>query len=218
MTTIRPLEEERWHWDWGGARPRQALVDALAELLASRWPVDSNDIDATPLRNIPFMAYQEDALAWESGGTEGAQRGAVQLSREMNAKLGKEQAYYLLMDSVLSAGYHEYRPTNAKPDAPYTGVECYITVPVDRAADPEFVRVVTETAKAVWPYWLDVIAVHILTESAGQVYWYGASYGISFEGWPYGVIEGPMTTESTERVYLYGGSYGMLIEGWPEGR
>ena len=186
MTTIRELEEERWHFDWAGAKPRQALVDALAELLAARWPVDSNDIDNTPLRNIPFLAYQEGALAWESGGTETAQREAVKLAPEMNAKLGKEQAYYLLLDSVLAAGYHSYRPTGAKPNAPYTGVECFITVPVDRAADPDFVRVVTETAKQVWPYWLDVIAVHILTESVGDVYWYGNSYGMTIEGWPEG--------------------------------
>ena len=186
MTTVRTLEEERSHWDWSGARPRQALVDAIAELLAGRWPVDSNDIDATPLRNIPFLAYQEDALAWESGGTAEAQRRAVNLAGEINGKLGKEQAYYLLLETTLSNGYHGYRPVGAKPTAPYTGVECFITVPVDRAADVDFVRVVTETAKEIWPYWLDVIAVHILTESTGNLYWYGASYGVTIEGWPEG--------------------------------
>ena len=186
MPTLRTLEEERWHWDWGGARPRQALVDALAELLAARWPADSNDLDGTPLRNIPFLAYQQNALAWESGGTETAQREAVTLADEMNAKLGKEQAYYLLLTSAQVNGYHEYKPANAKPAAPYTGVECFLTVPVDRAADTDFVRVVTETVKEVWPYWLDVVAVHILTESAGSVYWYGHSYGITIEGWPEG--------------------------------
>ena len=186
MTTLRTLEEERWHWDWAGAKPRQALVDALAELLAARWPADSNDLDNTPLRNVPFLAYQENAIAWESGGTGNAQRLAVELAAEMNAKLGKAQCYYLLLESVLAAGYHEYRPTGAKPAAPYTGVECYITVPADRAADPDFVRVVTETAKQVWPYWLDVVAVHILTQSAGDFYVYGGSYGMTIEGWPEG--------------------------------
>ena len=186
MTTIRELEEERWHWDWSGARPRQALVDALAEQLAGRWPADSNDVDATPLRNIPFLAYQENAITWESGGTGEAQRRAVKLADELNAKLGKEQAYYLLLESALAAGYHEYKPANAKPAAPYTGVECFITVPVDRAADTDFVRVITETAKAVWPYWIDVTAVHILTESAGNVYLYGGSFGMTIEGWPEG--------------------------------
>ena len=148
--------------------------------------MDSNDIDETPLRNIPFLAYQESALAWESGGTETAQREAVKLAAEMNAKLGKEQAYYLLLDSVLAAGYHAYRPMGAKPSSPYTGVECFITVPVDRAADADFVRVATETAKQAWPYWLDVTAVHILTESAGEFYSYGHSFGMTIEGWPEG--------------------------------
>ena len=186
MTTLRTLEEERWRWDWAGAKPRQALVDALAELLAERWPADSSDVDETPLRNIPFLAYQEDALAWESGGTEEAQRRGVKLAVEMNAKLGKQQVYYLLLGVVRAAGYHEYKPANAKPAAPYTGVELFITVPLDRRADVDFVRVVTETAKEVWPYWLDVIAVHILSESTGDVYWYGNSYGMTIEGWPEG--------------------------------
>ena len=35
MTTIRELEEERWDWDWAGAKPRQALVDAP---WPSCWP------------------------------------------------------------------------------------------------------------------------------------------------------------------------------------
>lgn len=185
--TLRPLEEERWHWDWPGAKPRQALVDAVAELLARRWPADSNDYDRTPLRNIPWLAYQEDALAWESGGTEQAQRNAIKLASHMNTKLGKEQAYYLLLESVQANGYHEYRPSDAKPDLPYTGVECFVTVPVDRAADADFVRVLTESIKLVWPYRLDVIAVHILSESVGQVYESGVSYGIEIQGWPDGV-------------------------------
>ena len=187
MTTLRGPEDGRWSFDaWSGSKPRAALVDALAELLSRRWPADFSDVDHTPLRNLPFLAYQEDALAWNSGATEAAQREAVKLAAHMNAKLGKEQAWQLLMESVLSNGYREYRPEDAKPDNPYTGVELYITVPVDREADADFVRTVTESSKLVWPYWIDVIAVHILTESEGDVYLSGGSYGMIIEGWPEG--------------------------------
>ena len=181
------MEEERWHFDWAGAKPRQALVDALAELLAARWPADSNDFDATPLRNIPFLAYQEGALAWESGGTETAQRGAVKLAPEMNAKLGKEQAYYLLLGE---------RAGRRLPLLPAHGGQARRAVHGgrvlhNRAGGPGGgsrlrPRGDRDGAKQVWPYWLDVIAVHILTESVGDVYWYGNSYGMTIEGWPEG--------------------------------
>ena len=187
MTTLRTLDETRWGWDWSGAKPRQALVDAVAEILAQRWPVYLNDWDNLPVSNLPFAAYAEDALTWEPGATEESQRRAIRLAQEINAKLGKEQAFYLLLDVAVSSGFHIYRPSGAKPANRYTGVELFITVPVDRAADTDFVRVLTEAARRCWGFRLRVTAVHILTVSDESVYASGYSAGMLLEGWPDGV-------------------------------
>lgn len=173
--TLRELAEDRWAWDWSGAKPRQALVDGMAELLAQRWPVNLGDVDNVPASNLPFMAYDRNAVAWESGGTVQTQRNTVKLAAHINAKLGKQQAFYLFLTAVRSAGRHVYRPANAKPSAPYTGVEIYLTPPIDRALDADFVRVLTSVTRLLWPDWLDVVAVHFIQVTTATIYANGLS-------------------------------------------
>ena len=184
---IFDLDPERWAWTWSGHLPRRLLVDAFAEAMAVRQGAVFNDFDNLDPSALAFRAFDLDAIAWEAGGTIAAQRNALKRADELNDLLGTEEAFYILLEINRCTGYHRYRPDGAKPDNPYTGVECWITPPIDRAFDPAFLLYITDRAKKVWPYTLDVIAVHVLSIASTTFYFQTASYSKVYSGWPGGV-------------------------------
>ena len=190
MTTpqwIDDLDPERWAWTWIGYLPRRVLTDAFAEAMAARQGALFNDFDNLDPSALPFRAYDLDAIGWELGGTVQAQRNALKRARELNDLIGTEAAFYILLEMNRCTGYHEYRPTGAKPGAAYTGVECYVTPPIDRAFDNDFLLYITDRCRRVWPFTLEVIAVHVLTTSNANVYMQTAGYTKSYSGWPGGL-------------------------------
>ena len=190
MTTpqwVQDLEDTRWAWTWAGYLPRQLLVDAYAEALAERQGARFNDFDNLHPSALPFRAFDLDAILWEPGATIAAQRNSLKRDAEFKPLIGTEEAYYILLDVNRCTGYHQYRPDGAKPNNPYTGVECYITAPIDRAFDSDFLLYITGRAKRVWPFTLEVIAVHVLTASESTIYVHTAQYSKVFSGWPGGV-------------------------------
>ena len=272
------LDPDRWAWTWPGYLPRRLLTDAFVEALALRQGVPGNDWTRIHSSNLPFRAYERDAIAWEGDGTPDSQRNAIAKALELNRLIGTEEAYYILLEINSCAGYHVYRPTGAKTvktltgvytranatpaaageiwlngstfeiwpqsadatavggwraaeviefgsglhlqlaanptkssdvysmsilnpnsiilpggsvtishHSPYTGVDLYITPPVDRASDAKFITYITDRAKKVWPFTLLVIAVHILQSETTDINLYNTGFGISYIGIPDGV-------------------------------
>ena len=176
------LAPERWGWSWHDNTPRRLLTDGLGNELAEVKGARRNDYLNVHESFLPFLAYELDALAFETGGTVYARRQALVVARELNQEIGTEAAFYTLIGLNRAAGYHQYSPAGK----PKTGVELFITPPIDRAADPEFILYITDRAKRVWPYTLEVIAIHILSVSTATFTIFTASSTIDYSGWPYG--------------------------------
>ena len=184
---IEDLDPERWVWAWAGYLPRWLLTDAYAEALAGQQGAVFNDFANLDPSVLPFRAFDLDAIGWEPGGTIAAQRRALERAQELNELIGTEEAFYILLDMNLAVGYHEYKPDGAKPNNPYTGVECYITPPIDRTFDNDFLLYITDRCRRVWPYTLEVIAIHVQTVSNADMYLQTAAYSRVLSGWPEGV-------------------------------
>ena len=190
MTTpqwIDDLDPERWAWSWAGYLPRRLLTDAFAEAMAARQGALFNDFDNLDPSALPFRAFDLDAIGWEAGGTIPAQRNSLRRASELNRLIGTEAAFYILLEMNRCTGYHQYLPVGAKPTNPYTGVECFVTAPIDRAFDPAFLLYITDRVTRVWPFTLDVVAVHVLSSSNSNVYIQTAQYSLVLSGWPGGV-------------------------------
>ena len=177
------LDPNRWDWSWQENTPRRILTDALADTMAGRQSRRLNDYQHVDPSILPFLAYQLNAIAFDTGGTDQSQRRALEQAASILASLGSEGAYYALLEINRCAGYHLYRPAGK----PKTGVELFITPPVDRGADMEFISYISDRSRRVWPHTLAVIAVHILTVSELTLTQYGVMTTSEFSGnYPYG--------------------------------
>ena len=177
------LEDGRWDWSWYENVPRRLLTDAVANEIAAPEIARRNDYDNVHESNLPFLAYELNALAFDLGGTEASKRRALNLAHDLNRLIGTEEAFYTLMEVNRCAGFHRYTPGGK----PKTAVELSITPPVDRLADADFITYITDRAKRCWPYTLAVTAVHILSVSSTTLTVYGATVTTDLSGdYPWG--------------------------------
>lgn len=177
---IPVLDDDRWAWSWSGNEPRRVLTDGVSDILAGNRSSRRNDYGAVHESTLPFLAYELSAIAYDTGGTEYARREALRQSARLNREIGTEAAFYTLLGIVRSAGYHTYAsggtPTRVQ------SVECFLTPPVDRDGDAEFIALITDRARRIWPYTLDVTAIHILRVISGSLFVSAVISGADFGG------------------------------------
>ena len=161
------------------------MVDGVGVVLAPLVPPALNDYDNVHESLLPYLAWQRNALAYDVNGTDRAKREAIKRAGELNALVGYDAAFDLLLEISGSSGYLVYAE-GASPDYVLT-MSVYITPPLDRLGDAVFVSHLTHAVRKIKGFWVLLGSVHILTEERSNVKTYHSIEAIARTGWPNGI-------------------------------
>ena len=157
------LPEHRWNNVYS-SKAMEVLVDGVQQVFSYNWPSKLNEYYEIHGDLLPFLAWQLDALVYDVGGTETAKRNAINFAREINDLIGSEETYRTVLKVVNSSGFLRYTDTtDPDPTDPREiSVELFITPPRDRIADQVFIEFLVNAVRKVFPYTIEVTAVHIV--------------------------------------------------------
>ena len=94
------LPENRWQGIWS-PEPMERLVDGFAKAAATSGATSPlNDYAHVARALLPFLAWQNRAIAFNPDGIESLQRSALAESRELNRLVGTEQALDILATAL----------------------------------------------------------------------------------------------------------------------
>ena len=162
--TTPTLPAERWIGLWS-PEPMRRLVDGFATAVAlSGDTAKITDYDAIAASILPFLAWQNHAVAYNPGGSESQRREALRCGRELNRLTGTEGAVNLLGEINFSDMMLRYLPETDEGTAypRHKNVDVDVIQPPGEAVGPELQEYLRRAIDAALPFTLQLRRVNLI--------------------------------------------------------
>ena len=152
--------------------PMRVLVDTVGEILAEYQIADWDDYDNLPEALLPIVAYANDAIAFDSSGTVEQKRAALRRNDELQAAIGTEDGFQILMSINQSEGTIRYQPAvMVDGQGPFLrDIELDIALPPGRVGDTGLAQYLVRASRRTLPYTLNIQRINILSSYRATFY------------------------------------------------
>ena len=175
--------------------PMRVLVDTVGEILSEYQIADWDDYDNLPENLLPIVAYANDAIAFDPSGTVEQKRAALRRNDELQAAIGTEDGFQILMSINQSEGTIRYQPAvTVDGQGPFLrDIELDIALPPGRVGDTGLAQYLVRASRRTLPYTLNIQRINILSSYRATFYM--------------GVYAAPMHSVQYVRPINIGGDY-----------
>ena len=150
----------------------RVLVDTVGEILADYQIADWDDYDNLPEALLPIVAYANDAIAFDPSGTVEQKRAALKRNDELQAAIGTEDGFQILMSINQSEGTIRYQPAvTVDGQGPFLrDIELDIALPPGRVGDTGLAQYLVRASRRTLPYTLNIQRINILSSYRATFY------------------------------------------------